>query len=346
MIRSLSAYSLLVFLSLGCSSLDRLSEDGTKLSQDLSAKLSRRLVLEISGGSPAQRKGLSAALRSKLEDGDLFNTVVTLEKGKEAGAASRLRVNIRSRQAQHFGAWIHDKQGWIVRYELDVKLTDAAGRAAVSGPIMGIALDDDTLERHLTQSKKEEIEEAAHASAALRLSEALRNIVSERLEDERKLVKPLEFARGVGPLKLAILNVDVKRAHPSTRPSELRSELEAAFKLAGTELKVLDQDRIERALERSDIEFTGLTLNPELATKVERNLVSRLVVLVTVRSGNQGATVEASLFELRGSARLIARVRKRGTGVGAVRLASLRVVGALIAELGRARFEPRPVKKD
>lgn len=325
----------------GCSPLDVLARDGTRLKMLEGQDFGRRLWLKIEGGTASQREGLTAAFRAELEDGNLFNTLTTT--APKGARVSKLEVKVLDQLSQEFGGVFADAEGFVARYSVRALITDRKGREAFVGNIDGVAYDDETAPDRLTLGKKNEIEIAAQRDAASKISEALRAIVEDQLSSEFDKVPTLKLAPGVGPLKLALVNVDVKRAHPSTNANGIAADLRSALDLAGPELRLINPLRVRQALNRGNLDtLTGLTITEKERKDLERFLAVPFIMLVTVRSGDEGVAMEASMLPLSGGDALT-RVKSSASGIGALRIAGVRLVRALVEGLAKASF-PKPPK--
>lgn len=333
-------------LSAGCTEFDRLSSDDTRLVRGAGRVEGGRLIVRLDGVEAARREAFAEALSGELADGNLFHTVEVLSaETATPSSATVLELKLDRSVSTYTGSAYSGREGWLVRFEGRGRLLDGAGQPVLAGRATGIAYDDKTEFARLDYAKKEDIAISARRDLAACFADALREMVNERVEEALAALPVLRLAPGVGPLKLAIVNVDLKRAHPSTQPAAISAELAAALGLAGPDLDVVPLRRVARAIDRIEIDadqrFTGLTLPDVLSEKLRRHLTTRLVVLVTVSAGAGGVTMEAALIDLRDrETRPLGNVKAEHAGLGAVRLASVALARRIIGLIAATRFEP------
>lgn len=341
-----SSLILLASLSLlcACSELENLRVDKTELVRGQGRFLGRRLIVRVAGQSPEVQKNVYEAFRAELEDGDLFHRIRQVDERQPEEAddrqASLLTLRVLEVQRHDFGNLFTDSEGWLVKYVMQVELLDRNRLSQFKGVLNGIAYDDTSERDRLDFEKREDILRAAERDAASKLGDALRAQLEQQLEIELERIPSLRFAAGVGPLKLALVNIDLKRAHPSTRASEIQTEILSAFEQAGPELEISSPRETDDLLERRGItNMSGLVLAKKTGEEMEYILPARVVVMVVVRARASVVQLEASLYELNGGAKLLGQSSVRAGGLGAMRLASVRLVRKLVRTLRKTRFQ-------
>jgi hypothetical protein len=298
--------------------------------------LGRRLRIEIDGGSKAQGAGLIAAFKSELEDGNLFQEVDSSEKLKGL-SSGLLKVKVEKYLSTEFGSWYTDIEGYIVRYDLRATLVDRAGIKVLDGALAGIAYDDDS--KVFKAEKIGDLDVAAQRDAAVKLSDVLREDVERKVEAELKRIRPIKLARGVGPLKIGIIHINRERAHPNIRASEIETDLFTALDLAGNELSVVNPQFIDQILDQNNVsKFEGLSLTEKTMQELRRVLPVKLVVIIRVRSRIQGVEMDASISELGREGRSLGQITVRARGVGALRVATIRLSRRLIWRIAKTKF--------
>lgn len=333
---------LLAALSAACVGLEDLARDRTRLEVVEDGELGRQLDVRFLGGEPRQHAELFRACREELESGDFFLKVTRVEGEDRRPEVSTMTIKIEDTVNETFSFFFRSEAGWISRVQLDVELVDTRGELALAGRSDGIAYDDDTEPDNLPAVKRLEIESAAHRNAIAKISGALRELVDQRIEEEFDKVPLLELEPGVGPLRAALVNIDIKRAHPSLIPAAVMADLRNALENGGPELQLIDARTVFRARERANVtEITGLALNDELRDDLIRHLPSRYIILATARSDSSGVAMEGHVLDLgRETTTIVARAKASARGIGAIRLGSIRLGRALLEQLAEAQFSP------
>lgn len=298
--------------------------------------LGRRLRIKVKGGTEKQREGLKESFRAELEDGNLFH-LVDIEEGEGTSKSGLLTIEVKKYLSRDFGSLLSDSEGWIVRYDLEAVLEDRDGIRVIEGPVAGIAYDDDT--EVFAPKKILDIDTAAQRDAAVKLSDVLREEVEKKVESELGKVKPLKLARGVGPLRVAVIHVDMDQAHANSRSSQVLSDIYAAFDLAGNDLQLLNPQYVRQVLDQNNLtKFEGISLTEKKIKELRRVLPVRLVMQFRVRSRIQGVEIEGSITELGRKSRFLGSVSVRSRGVGALRVATIRLARKLLWRIGKTRF--------
>jgi hypothetical protein len=352
------------------SDFDELTADTSNLRASAVQATTRRAEVRISGGDPRLCAELAEALRAELEDGNLFEELVPLgavdssthgssepeksklgngpNSGSSSATDSILQLTLKSRRSEAFGNIFSDKSGWAVRYEIDVSLQNFGGEVLASGPVVGLAYDDDTRVFSLSENQRHDIELAAQRDIGVKIADVLEQRVEKSFEEALKSVPTLVLRPGVGPLRIAILNIDLRRAHPKIRGSQVESDLRVALELAGGEIEILDTSRLERVIEAEDLpEVQGLSLPKEVVRWLNTELPSRYVLLVELTATASRVEIAAAMFELTGEGqRFVVEARGEARGLGAARLAVPRLVEGLIEALGRFPFSESRSSED
>ena len=323
----------------GCaefSEVHNLAKESSNLVGTTGQILGRRLRVQIDGGTEKQRAGLEESFKAELEDGNLFHLVET-GVVEDASKSGLLKVRLLKYLSRGFGNLLSDSEGWVVRYDLEATLEDRDGIRLIEGPLAGIAYDDDT--EVFDPEKIADIDTAAQRDAAVKLSDVLREEVEKKVETELGKIKPLKLARGVGPLKVAILHIDMDQAHANSRGSQVQTDLYAAIDLAGNDIKLINPQYVAQALDQNNLtKFDGLALTEKKSRELRRVLPVRLVLQIRVRSRIQGVEVEGSITELGLKSRYLGSVNVRSRGVGALRVATIRLARKLLWRIGKTSF--------
>lgn len=326
-------------LFVGCaefSEVHNLAKESSDLVGTSSQILGRRLRIQVAGGTEKQRAGLEESFRAELEDGNLFHLV---EPGADSENAKSglLKIQVKKYLSRGFGNLLSDSEGWIVRYDLEATLEDRDGIRVIQGPLAGIAYDDDT--EVFAPNKILDIDTAAQRDAAVKLSDVLREEVEKKVETELGKIKELKLARGVGPLKVGIIHIDMDQAHANSRGSQVQTDLYAAFDLAGNDLRLLNPQYVSQILDQNNLtKFEGLSLTEKTIKELRRVLPVRLVMQIRVKSRIQGVEVEGSITELGRKSRFLGSVNVRSRGVGALRVATIQLARKLLWRVGKTRF--------
>lgn len=318
------------------SEVHNLAKESSNLVGTSGQILGRRLRIQVDGGTEKQRAGLEESFRAELEDGNLFHLVET-GKNTEPAKSGLLTIQVKKYLSRGFGNLLSDSEGWIVRYDLEAILEDRDGIRVIQGPLAGIAYDDDT--EVFEPGKILDIDTAAQRDAAVKLSDVLREEVEKKVEAELGKIKPLKLARGVGPLKVAVIHIDMDQAHSNSRGSQVQTDLYAAFDLAGSDLRLINPQYVSQVLDQNNLtKFEGISLTEKKTKELRRVLPVRLVIQIRVRSRIQGVEVEGSITELGRKSRFLGSVNVRARGVGALRVATIQLARKLLWRVGKTRF--------
>lgn len=365
----------------GCrifSNLDKLSKDSTNLKSFDAQVSTQQLTIIVSGGTADQRQNIGAAFKDELEDGNLFESVILkpiggndpvmtpaqkqryladnrlgnpgdsqfngalrVDAAQHRPGFNQLFVNISRRIGTEFGNMVSDSEGWIVRYEATSKLINDAGESVLSGPIVGVAYDDNTELIDLDPFKRREIELAAQQDLAVKIGDWLEAEVEKKVVAELEEIPVLKLAPGIGPIDLAIVSIDLKKAHPKVRVAQVESDLRTALELAGPEIKVLGATRVERLIETQNLPpITGLNIPEEVQRWLVRELPSRYVLLVQVESTGNIMTIESAFYEVSELERkLLFETRHETRGLAAIRFGSIGLVQKLLTQLSEYKFK-------
>jgi hypothetical protein len=343
--------TLLALSCVGCSQLDRLSSERLLALEDGQPSERRPLSLgdgrirhpglavTLTGASETEELEFRDAIDRELVDGELFSSL--LPAGAPSAKAPRLEIDLTAKGAHDIDSWLHNEQAHLRRYEADVRLIDSKGVEVLSGYVIGVAYDDRSESAQLTAERKKDIDLAAHRDATRRIADALRARRDGAVGEERGAIRELTLAPGVGPLRLALLDVDLEQAHSRTQRSRVEAELLTSLQLAGPQLELVSPRQVQSARDRNGLDkFPDISLPPDSAKLLRRSLEARLVLLVRVEAQRESTRLEARLIELAEPPREIARSTSKARGLGALSIATARLARQLIIALGEARLAP------
>lgn len=334
MTRSTALLAVLVAFA-GCNSIEGAARDRTRLEGQVPAGLGRVLEVSIQGIGEPTTSDLLAALRAEFEGRDLFDRIeVASAEPNTRRASSRLDLELLSTEAgEVFDSWdITD--GYIVRFDMKVSLSDPAGRKVLEGQVSGVAVDAVSDLDELPVERRDDMRVAALFDATGKLSRALRRAADSRAKDAREGLTKITLPPGVGPVMIGVLGFDDEQTARRLRGPLLADHLAAALIDLGPDVAVLSRDEVERALDADPQSRTPLfDAGQTRIEPIAREVTARLLVVGRVVSN--GGRVNAEVRVLDRGGKVIVSHQATAEGLGALRIVAVelaRVIGQSLVE--------------
>jgi hypothetical protein len=334
--------SLLVPLVLlaGCTTFTKTIEDKTKLEGPIRGDLGRELAVSIRNADPDLTDQLVDALAQDLEGGDrdLFDEVYKVSPAEAAAIGTgtrvaRLDLELQEAQAEVVHDFWHQRDGYVVRYELDALLLDRAGNRVLSGPVYGIGFDDVTDPANMNERKRQDIKAGARRDVAMKISRVLSKAAEGQASAALAGLTRIHLPAGVGPVPLATLGFDDDPAARRRRGVQLTRSVASALQRLGPDLAVVSPEEVEQELgadpESRPSSFEHLT-ETQLDHMVPR-LGARLYVMGTVSA--DGNRVEANAVVRNSRLEEIGTAKASAEGPGALALVAVEIARQLGAAI-------------
>ncbi|MCO5166986.1 MAG: hypothetical protein M9894_11535 [Planctomycetes bacterium] len=332
---------LAALVLVGCPSIDKAAIDRTELTGDVHSGLGRILEVSIDGADEATTADLMRAVRTEFEGRDLFDRIEPA--AQDLGGrrrASRLALRLRSTEAgEVFDSW-KISTGYVVRFDVEVALSDQAGETVLEGLVSGVAVDEVSDLDALPPERRDDMRVAALYDAASKLSRALRRAADARAKEARQAMQRITLPPGVGPVPIAVLGFDDEEMARRLRGPQLADHLGSALAGLGPDVAVLPRAEIERALDRDPRARNAVfDMTTDRLDSISRECTARLFVVGRVVTASGRARAEVRLLDRRG--RVVKAHEASAEG-----LAALRVVAVDLAAAIGAALEADPPRDD
>lgn len=335
------AACLAALVATGCPSIDKAALDRTDLQGTVHSGLGRILEVAVEGADAQTTIDLLRAVRTEFEGRDLFDRIepVAPDLGGRR-RASRLELRLVSTEAgEVFDSW-KISTGYVVRFDVEVRLVDQTGAAVLEGLVSGVAVDEVSDLDALPPERRDDMRVAALYDAAGKLSRALRRAADARAKEARQEMQRITLPPGVGPVPIAVLGFDDEEMARRLRGPQLADHLGSALAGLGPDVAVLPRAEVERALDRDPrARTTVFDMPADRLDSIARECTARLFVVGRVVTASGRARAEVRVLDRRG--RLLKAHEASAEG-----LAALRVVAVDLARAIGAALEAAPPRED
>lgn len=314
----------------GCTSIDGVAADRTRLAGQVPSGLGRLLGVSIEGVDDAATvEDLLMALRTEFEGRDLFDRVEPATPDLE-GRRRTCRLDLRlvsSRSGEVFDSWkISD--GYVVRFDMAVALRDPDGRSVLTGTVTGVAVDEVSDLDALPPERRDDMRVAALYDAAGKLSRALRRSADDRARTAQADLTKITLPPGAGPVGIALIGFDDEEKARRLRGPHLVHHLAAALAQLGPDVAVLSRDEVARALDADPRARTSVhDMNQSRLDPIARECAARLFVVGRVVTAAGRARAEMRVLDRSGNE--VFKHESSAEGLGALRVVAIELAQAL-----------------